>query len=88
MTQNPKVDFRAIGNPWHLRRRQCEVLDAYVAGGCAKRAAQILGISDASVTEQMTSVRHKMNVLTVALALIQWDRYRRGDSSHSWGVVV
>lgn len=68
--------------------RQCEVLDAYVAAGCTKGAAARLNVSLPAVSDHMTRIKDLMHQQTRFQALLQWDRYRRGERDQRWGVAV
>lgn len=75
-------------NPWHLTDGQVASMDAWIETGCLKRAADRLGVSRKTVSAQTCKARAKMQCRTLMLALVQWDRYRRGDRDCKWGVIV
>jgi DNA-binding NarL/FixJ family response regulator len=80
--------MRDIVNPWGLTARQTQVMDAYIVGGCLKRAAHNLDLSLTSVSDHVTNSKKKMGMATPFHALLQWDRYRRGDKDSKYGVMV
>lgn len=67
-------------NPWNLTPRQCDTLDALIETGCDKRAADMLGVSVKRVSQHLINARARMRGLNRMQAILEWDRYTRGNS--------
>jgi DNA-binding NarL/FixJ family response regulator len=75
-------------DPWGLSTQQAAALAAYIETGCHKRTADRLGICKQTLSVHLSRAREKMQARTVLMALVQWDRYQRGDRDSKWGVAV
>jgi two-component system, NarL family, nitrate/nitrite response regulator NarL len=65
-----------------LSRRERQIVDALLAGRTNKEVAQLLGISDQTVKNQLTTLYKKVGV-TSRLELVLWAMEHRGDGSES-----
>jgi two-component system nitrate/nitrite response regulator NarL len=59
-----------------LSRREKQIVDALLAGCTNKQVAQLLGISDQTVKNQLTTLYKKVGV-TSRLELVLWAMERR-----------
>lgn len=74
---------KKYANPWNLTNRQAAAMDAMVQHGCAKRAADALGISIKTIEAHTAEAGLKMGRATRLAKYLQWDRWRRGASPAS-----
>jgi DNA-binding NarL/FixJ family response regulator len=65
-------------NPWNLTPRQTEILDALVEVGCNKLVARQLGVNVRTLETHMARAFARMQIKNRMVAVIAWDRYRRG----------
>lgn len=70
-------------NPWNLTDGQAAAMDAMVTHGCAKRAADALGLSVKTIEAHTAEAGLKMGHATRLAKYLQWDRWRR---NHQQGV--
>ncbi len=68
---------KKYANPWNLTDGQAAAMDAMVRHGCAKRAADALGISIKTVEAHTAEAGIKMGRGTRLTKYLQWDRWRR-----------
>lgn len=67
-------------NPWGITKAEAAALDAIIATGSAKGAAQQLHRSVKTICTHRDNARSKMHGNVRQLAcLIQWDRWRRAN---------
>lgn len=70
-------------NPFGLSKRESEVLDALISGGCRKRAADLLRLSLKTVEGYSSTAQRKIKPKVGANDrtpyLIVWDRWRRDN---------
>ena len=64
-------------NPWSLTPRQCDAMDAMVAGCCHKAAARAMGISGKTLQCYIGKIKRKMGGRNIMANAILWDRWRR-----------
>jgi DNA-binding NarL/FixJ family response regulator len=65
-----------------LSRRERQIVDALLVGRTNKEVAQLLGISDQTVKNQLTTLYKKVGV-TSRLELVLWAMEHRGDGPES-----
>lgn len=69
-------------NPWNITKAEGAALDAIIATGSAKGAAQQLGRSLRTICTQRDKARERMgDGVRQLVCLLQWDRWRRGGAS-------
>lgn len=66
-------------NPWGLTDGQCKALDVMVKTGCFMSAAAELKRSNRTLMGHLRDARIKMQLPNATLAILQWDRYTRGE---------
>lgn len=77
---------KKYANPWNLTDRQAAAMDAMVQHGCAKRAADALGISIKTIKTieaHNAEASLKMGRAPRLVKYLQWDRWRRGAAQAS-----
>jgi DNA-binding NarL/FixJ family response regulator len=66
-------------NPWRLTPRQCAVLRALTEVGTVNGAAARLGLSSYTAEDHLRLAKRAMGVDNTIRAVLEWDRYIRGD---------
>jgi hypothetical protein len=66
-------------NPWDLSPTLTRAIDAVINHGTHKHAARALGVDPQIVTDRMKRVRRVMGANSSVIAVIKWDRWKRGE---------
>lgn len=62
---------------WNLTPRQQAAMDAFIATGTVKLAAQTMKANENTVAELLRQARARMDACSLTMAALMWDRFRR-----------
>lgn len=66
-------------NPWNLSTLQCQALEATIEHGREKVAAESVGVSRSAFISRMREAKRVMGAPTRIHAIVQFDRWARGQ---------
>lgn len=71
-----------MSNPWGLTPGQAKAMDALIEAGCAKRACDLIGITEKTLECHVGEARRKMGLRhrTHYTHILMWDRWKRSAS--------